>query len=247
MNKAILLNNNAILHLWMGDPLEACKLLTEASGMCLRSIACGKNEKHIKHVLQWTSVDSATPRCEPCNTICEYPVRPGIYEEVLAVGKTCCRNGVLSWETEGVCCHKCKDDSGISLATISPVIWYNHGLSCQRTGTMLGVNTAEGLLYFKTSYSLYEKGITYLKETPCIRFPSTLVIAAALNHQACLFYEMGRREEFCAAMKKLKSEMANMLSTTSSPVRQLSEWKVFYTNLLNLNLDLWGWCSAGAA
>ena len=95
------------------------------------------------------------------------------------------------------------DDSSVCPCILSPVIWYNLGLTCQILGTELGGETEDGLFYLRRSSYLYKKVISICRNGRQIRGLSTLLMAI-LNNQSCSLFEMGRYEEFWIAMRKLQ-------------------------------------------
>ncbi len=133
MNEAIILNNNAILYLQMGNAFEACDLLTQASGLYLQLTDGGVGNthrtKHREHRIDWVDFSIAEDECQKHCTD-----RPKLYKSGLVVCNTCCHREFTT-STEDSRCVGCIDDSSVCPCILSPVIWYNLGLACQILGT----------------------------------------------------------------------------------------------------------------
>jgi tetratricopeptide (TPR) repeat protein len=233
MNEAIILNNNALLYLQMGNAFEACNLLTKASGLYLQMTDSGHRgnrhrTKHTEHQISWINLSAENNRGCSRRDNNECGSHPGLYNSGLTVAKCCCQK---KYSTEDARCVSCMDDSCMCPCVLSPVIWYNLGLTCQILGTEVGGSTTqEGIFYLSRSRYLYDKVVNIcskglVQETKGL---STLLMAA-LNNQACISYEMGSYEEYYTAMRRLRCTLHSTYGAARRPA-----WAVFYTNTLML-------------
>jgi hypothetical protein len=249
MNDAIILNNNAVLSLQMGNAFEACNMLMEASSLYLQMTdgaaqsSQHRRMKHRDHQIHWIDLSKSfeTPsQCEDSH--------PRLYNFALAISKPCCSSkheGSFPTDAEGMSCSECTDDSCVCPCSLSPVIWYNLGLSCHIMGKELSVSTQDGLFYLRRSNYLYKQLLNEISTTsgqPESKGVSTLFMAV-LNNLACLYYEMGSPEDCVRTMRKLQGALA---STGHRPTRCYQrDWGVFFTNLMMLECS--GPNTAGAA
>jgi tetratricopeptide (TPR) repeat protein len=226
MNEALVLNNNAILYLQMGNAFEACNLLTEASNICLHMTDGIEGKKRVKHrdnIITWINFscgnfDNAKRDASDCP--------PAMYQYAPAVRKTCCHE---EFTAERKYCHECFDDSSVCPCSIAPIIWYNLALSCQILGTELGGETKDGMFYFMRSTYLYEKVLDICGKDHQSQGLATLLIAV-LNNQACIYYEIGRHDECSTLMQRLQ----NSLRSVSRPSLQRN-WGVFHMNMIMMD------------
>jgi hypothetical protein len=142
-------------------------------------------------------------------------------------------------------CFECTDDSCICPSTLSPVIWYNLGLTCHIMSKELW-GTQDGLFYLRRSNYLYEQLLNICSTTsgqPQSKGISTLFMAV-LNNLACMYHEMGSPDDCARTMRKLQGAL--LATTGRRPTRCYHRvWGVFFTNLMMLELS--GPVTAGAA
>ena len=232
MEEAIILNNNAILYLQLRNPFEACNLLTQASGLYLQLTDGGVGNQHQtqhkEHRIDWVnfSMSEWIVRNNSSRDDIEHRPIPLLYQSGLTVHANCCNH----------------DYTDTCPCILSPVIWYNLGLTFQILGQELGASTEDGLFYLRRSNYLYEKVLTICNNGRKTRGLTTLLMAV-LNNQACLQFEFGNLESFWVTLRSLRRRM-NEIVSSEGPERN-PEWCAFYANLTML--DSPEPCTAGAA
>lgn len=226
MNDIIVLNNNAIAYLQIGNSYDACKLMTEAANILFRTtqdVQSIRRKKHRDCTITWTKIrnygrdDANDTKRDESPTI--YPYAPTLV-------KPCCQT---SFCTENQCCTQCEDDSDICPSSIAPILWYNLGLCCQMLGSDLGHHTKEGCFYFSQATQLYERVYRSCgSETPSHGL-STMKMAV-LNNQGAMYFEMGEEEAFTNVMKNLSDILGSI-----SQSFMCRRWNVFHLNLMVLD------------
>jgi hypothetical protein len=242
MNKIIVLNNNAVQCLKIGDAFEACNFLTEASTLHTQiSDGHGRHRrvKHNDYRTGWvffSGKEVSHMQAEERND--QYGCPPIPYNFALAVRKTCCQ---VRFTTEEQRCHQCVDDTAVCPCSIAPILWYNLALTCQTLGTQFGGHTKDGMFYFMRANYLYNTVLDIcFSETH--RF-STNLRSAVLNNMACIYRGMGRYEE----SRKLLHKLQALLRSVSRPFIYQEECRVFYTNTMTSLDSKDGHTTAGAA
>ncbi len=228
MNDIIVLNNNAIAYLQLGNFYHACQTMTEAANILVRQtqdVHPVRRRKHRDCTIAWTKIKKYT--CEFTSDT-KPEGSPTIYPYAPTLIKPCCQT---SFCTEKTCCTVCEDDSDICPSSVAPIIWYNLGLCCQMLGSDIGPHKKEGVFYFNQATTLYEKVYSSCgSETPSHGL-STMKMAV-LNNQGAMYFEMGHQEAFSNVMKSLSSILASI-----SESFLCKRWGTFYLNLMVLNAE----------
>jgi tetratricopeptide (TPR) repeat protein len=227
MNEAILLNNNAVLYLQMGNSFEACNFLTEASRICLDIMERAEKRqrmKHRDHVITWVNFSSSSTDMKREDSDCP----PTMYHYAATIRTTCCQQ-------ENACqskrCSQCEDDEYICPCSIAPIVWYNLALCCQLLGAELGGGTSDGAFYYMRSTYLYEKVLNIYSNEKHSQGLSTLLMAV-LNNQACIHYELGRLSEFACLMHRMQQSL-RAVSRPANP----RNWGVFHMNMIMMDSE----------
>ena len=228
MEEAMTLNNNAVLYLQIGNTFEACNLLTQASAIYLQLSDFGAGNKHRKkhreHRITW--IDFAISDDEfPLDNMDRVNF-PLVYKYALTVNKACCCG--TSPETIKCCC--CGDDSDTCPCILSPVIWYNLGLTCQILGANLDDNTGDKEFYFRRSFDLYQRVLSTCANAGDAHGLSTLIMAA-LNNIACVLYSLGKYGKCWEMIRRLQF----MVQSCSSQPGRHPEYTIFYSNMMLLD------------
>jgi hypothetical protein len=230
MNDIIVLNNNAIAYLQLGNVSEACNIMTQASNLFLHTQDAQKSSTKRRHrdcTISWTKIQcSIEDNISNGENKQHGGENPTIYPYAPTLHKPCCQ---VEFCTENICCHQCQDDSDICPSNIAPVLWYNLALCCQLLGSDLGHYTKEGKFYFDQSTRLYEK----VYGSCCKEHPShglSTMKMAILNNQAGIYFEMGRQEACTTIMRSLSDILASI-----SQSFLCKKWSVFYLNLMLLD------------
>ena len=225
MNDIIVLNNNAIAYLQLGNVSEACNIMTQASNLFLQTQdALNMNRrKHRDCTISWTKIQcydrDQTKEMKEGESPTIYPYAPTLI-------KPCCQKEFC---TENICCTQCEDDSDICPSNVSPVLWYNLGLCCQMLGSDLGHDTKEGLFYFSQATRLYENVYVSCNNEHPSHGLSTMKMAI-LNNQGGIYFEMGKQEACTNIMKNLSDILASISQSILC-----RRWGVFYLNLMVLD------------
>jgi len=225
MNDIIVLNNNAIAYLQLGDFYHACQMMTEAANILVRQTQDAhlmRRKKHRDCTISWTKIQKYgsdfTSDTKRDGSPRIYPYAPTLY-------KPCCQKAFC---TEKTCCGVCENDSDICPSNVAPIIWYNLGLCCQMLGSDIGPHKKEGVFYFNQATTLYEKVYSSCgSETPSHGL-STMKMAV-LNNQGAMYFEMGEQEACSLVMKNLE----NILSSISQSFL-CKRWDTFHLNLMVL-------------
>mmetsp|Transcript_20887 Transcript_20887/g.44064 ORF Transcript_20887/g.44064 Transcript_20887/m.44064 type:complete len:236 (+) Transcript_20887:249-956(+) len=227
MNEIIVLNNNAIASLQLGNVCDACNLMTEASNVFLSTQDVQKKKRRRKHrdcTISWTKVKCCDT--DPTNGILQGE-SPIVYTHAPTLIKPCCQK---VFRTENICCTQCQDDSDICPSNVAPILWYNLGLCCQLLGLDLGYNTIKGRFYVTQATHLYEKVYNSCGTENLSHGLSTLRMAV-LNNQAGIYHVMGEQDACLNVMRYLSDTLE---SISQSFLCEL--WSVFYINLMVLNV-----------
>jgi tetratricopeptide (TPR) repeat protein len=227
MNDVIVLNNNAIAYLQLGNFYDACRIMTQASSILIlqtQDIQIMRRKKCRDCTISWTKVRSCK-RDSTNNT--KRDENPTIYPYAPTLIKPCCQKEFC---TEKQCCRNCKDDADVCPSNITPVVWYNLGLCCQLLGSDLGHHTKEGLFYFSQATRLYEKVYSSCGSERPSHGLSTMKMAV-LNNQGGIYFEMGKQEACSNVMRSLSDILASI-----SQSFLCRRWDTFYLNLMVLDV-----------
>mmetsp|Transcript_33517 Transcript_33517/g.79019 ORF Transcript_33517/g.79019 Transcript_33517/m.79019 type:complete len:282 (-) Transcript_33517:2977-3822(-) len=227
MNEIIVLNNNAIAYLHLGNVCDACNIMTEASNLFLQTQDVGRTEKRRRHrdcTISWTKI--LCRERDPTKATMEVE-SPTVYPYAPTLIKPCCQK---CFSTENSCCTLCEDDSDICPSNVAPILWYNLGLCCQLLGSDLGHNAKEGLFYLTQATRLYEKVYSSCGSENPSHGLSTMKMAV-LNNQGGIYFLMGEQEAYSNVMRCLSDTL-----TSISQSFLCGLWGVFYLNLMVLDV-----------
>eukprot|EP00536_Pseudo-nitzschia_multiseries_P003402 jgi/Psemu1/323010/estExt_fgenesh1_pg.C_520029 len=227
MNEIIVLNNNAIAYLQLGNKYDACNVMTEASNLFLHTQDIRHTEKRRRHrdcTISWTKIQCCDRDPAKASTEGESPI---VYPYAPTLIKPCCQR---KFSTENICCKRCHDDSDICPSNVAPVLWYNLGLCCQLLGSDLGQSTREGLFYLNQATRLYEKVYGSCGSDNPSHGLSTMKMAV-LNNQGGIYFLMGEQEACSNVMRCLSDTLASISQSFLCTL-----WGVFYLNLMVLDV-----------
>eukprot|EP00538_Stauroneis_constricta_P009133 CAMPEP_0119549058 /NCGR_PEP_ID=MMETSP1352-20130426/2845_1 /TAXON_ID=265584 /ORGANISM="Stauroneis constricta, Strain CCMP1120" /LENGTH=402 /DNA_ID=CAMNT_0007594503 /DNA_START=356 /DNA_END=1561 /DNA_ORIENTATION=+ len=204
----LLLNNDSVIYLQMGNPMESLKLLTEASSLLNGLFERQKGTKHVAHQsykYNWVdfadSMNNCLPsRCSSRNTSnSNEGCIPYLFLRALKISKTCHHENFDSM------CY-CGDLEESCPCGIAWVVWYNLAIACTLLGCRLG---EKGYRYLDRAYHLYEivRG-RILSQAPSKDW-STLLLAV-FNNQSCIYHEYSMHDEASACLVKMKNVLARM-------------------------------------
>ena len=232
MNReVILLNNDSVIYLQMGNPSEAFKLLTEASNIVTKLFqrqCTSTNFAHRPYRYTWVNFSDSMSGCfRDLNRRDENGSLPFLYLSALKIATSCTHEDFDDFDdddTEDSLC-ACYDSDDYCPCGIAWVVWYNLAIACSILGLGRGEN---GHQYLEKAYRLYEVVRGRISEqSPSIDW-STLLMAV-FNNQSCIYYEYAMYDESIECLDKVKDVLRKMPRDGAN-----ADWQVFSLNLMLL-------------